>query len=57
MDKATLKLLLKLKGVYQYQIAERLGMGESTLSKKLSHDLTPELETSILEDIKVLKND
>lgn len=47
MNKADLKKKLRETGIYQYQIAEKIGIREEDFSKKLRHDLSPEYEDKI----------
>lgn len=54
MDKAIILRVMKINGVRSYQVAERLGIAESTLSSKLRQNLTPEFEKAVFDAIKDL---
>lgn len=47
MDKATLRERLIAANIYQYQIAEKIGLREEEFSRKLRHDLAPDLEQRV----------
>lgn len=46
MNRADFKAL-RAKGIYQWQIAEKLGIREDALSRMLRHELAPEDEVKI----------
>lgn len=50
-----LKATAKAKGVRLWQVAERIGCTEWTLSRRLRHELTPEEKKKMLEYIEELK--
>lgn len=55
MDPKELKAKIKKSGVYQWEIAKYLGIGETTLSRKLRGDIDPDLGDRILEAVEILK--
>lgn len=54
MCNADIKEKMQIQGVRQWQIAEYLGMSESLLSRKMRHDLEPDLRDQVNEAIRVL---
>lgn len=44
-----IKKRMRIQGVRQWQIAEYIGINESVLSRKMRHDLDPELNILVLE--------
>lgn len=42
---------MKNSGVFQWEIAERLGVSEATVSRMLRHELPPEQKAEILRAI------
>lgn len=51
MANDTIKREAKRKGVYMWQIADRMGMHETTLLRHLRHELPESKQRSILEAI------
>lgn len=47
MNKAELREIISAAGVKQWQIAEKLGIREEELSRRLRHELGPEDEEKI----------
>lgn len=56
MNNVEIKKLMKDNKVRQWQVAEYIGMNESLLSRKMRHELDPNLKKSVIEAIEVLKN-
>ena len=54
MNNIVVRKLIKDSGLHYWQIAEKLGMEDTTFSKKLRHELTDELKTAISEIVKDL---
>lgn len=46
-----IRIAKKMKGVYQYELAEALGISEYTLTRKLRKELDEEEEAKILKEI------
>lgn len=51
MRNADIKAALRNAAVYQWQVAEELGIPETTFSRKLRHELPDSEKTRILEAI------
>ncbi len=52
-----IKLRAKIRGVYLWQIAERLGIADSSLSRKLRRELSREDKEKIFKIIDELKGE
>lgn len=51
MTNAEIRSTAKTAGVRQWQIAEKLGISEFTLTRRMRHDLTQEQQKEILNAI------
>lgn len=54
MRNADLRLKMQNRGVRQWQIAEFIGISEGVLSRKMRHDLDPDLRDKVEEAIEAL---
>ena len=54
MCNADIKEKMQIQGVRQWQIAEYLGMSEGLLSRKMRHDLEPDLRDQVNQAIQAL---
>ncbi len=48
---------LKKKGVYQYEVADKMGVSESTLVKRLRKELSADEKQEIIEVIDEIANE
>ena len=51
MKNESIRNALKANGIYQWQLAELMGVTEFTLSRKLRHELPKEEQTRIIQMI------
>lgn len=52
-----IKKIFKETGVKQWQVAQQLGIGESTLCRMMRVELSPNMKAAILEAVKVLRKE
>ena len=55
MNNLEVRELIERKRLKYYEIAERLGVNSTTLSRWLQTELTPERKTKVLKAIKSIK--
>ena len=55
MKNKEIKNSIKKAGLFQWQIAEAMGIQETALSRKMRHELSEEEKNTILEVIKKLQ--
>lgn len=56
MNRSEFKTLIKSKGIRQWEVVGYLGISEDTFSRKLRHDLEPDLEKRVLRAIEILES-
>ena len=54
MSNKAIKERIRASGIHQWEIAKYLGIGETTLSRKLRGDIDPDLGDRILEAVEIL---
>lgn len=57
MKNIEIKKSIKEAGLFQWQIAEKLGIHESALSRKMRHELSEEEKCVILDIIEEISHD
>ena len=57
MCNADVKKEMRSRGVHQWQIADYLGIGESTMCKKMRYELDPDFKEKVMNAIQTIGNE